>query len=112
MSPGKYYLHFKYWLWTIENYELPSTTEKPKKVVKKKTTSKKPRKSKKEKEVTPEKESNRTFPDYLVGNEGTIASQRDATKESSDVLPSVKKMMQTKKDKQKEMMSKMKQHLE
>ena len=78
-------------------------------MVKKKTTSKKPRKSKKEKEVTPVEENNRTFPDYLAGNEGGAVSQGEQANKSTVVLPSVKKLMQTKKDKQQEVMLKMKQ---
>ena len=96
----------------IENDELPSTTEKPKKVVKKKTASKKPRKSKKEKEETRVEETDRTFPDYLAGNEINSVSQEEQAKESSVVLPSVKKLMQTKKDKQQKMMLKMKRQIE
>ena len=81
-------------------------------MIKKKTASKKSRKSKKEKEVTSVEESNRTFPDYLAGNEGSVVSQGEQANQSTIVLPSVKKMMQTKKDKQQEVMLKMKQHLD
>ena len=107
-----YIIKITYLKWKLEKDELSSTAEKPKRVIKKKTASKKSRKSKKEKEVTPVEESNRTFPDYLAGNEGSVVSQGEQANQSTIVLPSVKKMMQTKKDKQQEVMLKMKQHLD